>query len=88
MLESGIFGRALSLHFSLGLNELTVSILYSVNLTLLSIFTLDVFFAIYAFGPITYATSWITLLDGFVVLTTFILDVYFHFSKDPNAESP
>ena len=59
-----------------------------VNLSLLSIFTLDVFCSIYAFGPITYATSWVTLLDGFVVLTTFVLDVYFHFSKDPNAESP
>ncbi|GAA5933949.1 uncharacterized protein JCM15063_000514 [Sporobolomyces koalae] len=62
--------------------------IFGVNLTLLSIFTLDVMFAIYAFGPITYATSWVTLLDGFVVLTTFVLDVYFHFSKDPNAESP
>ncbi|GAA5946412.1 hypothetical protein JCM3765_000231 [Sporobolomyces pararoseus] len=62
--------------------------IFGVNLSLLSIFTLDVFCSIYAFGPITYATSWVTLLDGFVVLTTFVLDVYFHFSKDPNAESP
>ncbi|GAA5898633.1 uncharacterized protein JCM6883_003374 [Sporobolomyces salmoneus] len=62
--------------------------IFGVNLTLLSIFTLDVFFAIYAFGPITYATSWVTLLDGFVVLATFVVDIYFHFSHDPNSESP
>ncbi|GAA6009293.1 hypothetical protein JCM11491_004261 [Sporobolomyces phaffii] len=68
--------------------EMLESGIFGVNLTLLSIFTLDVIFAMYAFGPITYATSWVTLLDGFVVLTTFVLDVYFHFSKDPNAESP
>ncbi|GAA5969793.1 hypothetical protein JCM21900_003209 [Sporobolomyces salmonicolor] len=62
--------------------------IFGINVTLLCIFTLDVLFAIYAFGPITYVTSWVTLLDGFVVIATLCLDVYFHLSTDPAAKSP
>ncbi|GAA5890360.1 hypothetical protein JCM5296_002798 [Sporobolomyces johnsonii] len=60
--------------------------IFGINVTLLCIFTLDVLFAIYAFGPITYVTSWVTLLDGFVVIATLCLDVYFHLSTDPAAK--
>ncbi|BGP14309.1 hypothetical protein JCM10213_004436 [Rhodosporidiobolus nylandii] len=62
--------------------------IFGINLALLSVFMTEVLAAIYAFGPITYVTSWVTLLDGFVVVTTLCLDVYFHLSKDPAAKSP
>ncbi|GAA5976700.1 hypothetical protein JCM11641_005665 [Rhodosporidiobolus odoratus] len=68
--------------------EALESAIFGLNLGLLSIFMLEVLAAIYAFGPITYVTSWVTLLDGFVVVTTLCLDVYFHLSKDPAAKSP
>ncbi|GAA6061652.1 hypothetical protein JCM10212_002529 [Sporobolomyces blumeae] len=68
--------------------EMLESGIFGVNLALLTLFAADVFCSIYAFGPITYATSWVTLLDGFVVLTTLCLDIYFHFSNDPAAQSP
>ena len=58
------------------------------NLTLLSIFTIEVFSAIYAFGPITYCSSWVSILDGVIVISTLCLDAYFHLSKDPVAKSP
>lgn len=62
--------------------------IFAVNISLLSIFTVDVFLALYAFGPITYCSSWVTLLDGAVVITTLCLDVYFSVSDSPNAKSP
>lgn len=42
----------------------------------------------YEFGPATYCSSWVTLLDGFVVLTTLCLDVFFHLSTSASAKSP
>ncbi len=68
--------------------EMLENSIFGVNVFLLGLFTLDVFAALYAFGPVTYCTSWITLLDGFVVLTTLCLDVYFHFATAPSAKSP
>ncbi|KAL8279753.1 hypothetical protein RQP46_007848 [Phenoliferia psychrophenolica] len=62
--------------------------IFSVNLTLLCTFTIEVFSAIYAFGPKTYCSSWVSVLDGSVVLITLCLDTYFHLSKDPAAKSP
>jgi hypothetical protein len=60
----------------------------SINLTLLSIFTIEVFVSIFSFGPLTYCRSWVSLLDATVVLTTIVLDIYFHFSTDPSSKSP
>ncbi|GAA6000523.1 hypothetical protein JCM10207_008051 [Rhodosporidiobolus poonsookiae] len=62
--------------------------IFGINISLLSVFMAEVLASIYAFGPITYCTSWVSLLDGFVVVTTLCLDVYFHLSKDPAAKSP
>ncbi|KAI5475035.1 MFS sugar transporter [Pseudohyphozyma bogoriensis] len=62
--------------------------IFSINVFLLSLFTIEVFTAIYAFGPITYCTSWVSVLDGCVVIVTLCLDVFFHLSKDPAAKSP
>ncbi|GAA6034805.1 hypothetical protein JCM8097_009307 [Rhodosporidiobolus ruineniae] len=62
--------------------------IFGINISLLSVFMTEVLAAVYAFGPVTYCTSWVTLLDGFVVVTTLCLDVYFHMSKDPAAKSP
>lgn len=68
--------------------DLLENSIFGVNVSLLALFTLDVLAALYAFGPRTYCASWITLLDGFVVLTTLALDVYFHLSTSPSAKSP
>ncbi|GAA5911513.1 hypothetical protein JCM6882_000523 [Rhodosporidiobolus microsporus] len=68
--------------------EALESAIFGINLALLSVFMTEVCCAIYAFGPVTYVTSWVTLLDGFVVTTTLVLDVYFHTAKDPAAKSP
>ncbi|KAM0748084.1 hypothetical protein T439DRAFT_382572 [Meredithblackwellia eburnea MCA 4105] len=62
--------------------------IFGINISLLSIFTLEVFTAIFAFGPITYCSSWVCVLDGFVVIVTLCLDTYFHLSKNPAAKSP
>ncbi|KAK4699292.1 hypothetical protein P7C70_g6973, partial [Phenoliferia sp. Uapishka_3] len=68
--------------------EAVETTIFSLNLSLLCVFTMEVFSAIYAFGPITYCSSWVSVLDGAVVLITLCLDTYFHLSKSPAAKSP
>jgi hypothetical protein len=52
--------------------------LYYISLVLISIFVLEIFTAFYAFGWRRF-TRILFLIDAFIVLVSFFLEVYFHF---------
>jgi glucan phosphoethanolaminetransferase (alkaline phosphatase superfamily) len=60
--------------------ENTETALYYVSLVLISIFVLEIFTAFYAFGWRRY-TKFLFALDAFIVISSFIMEVYFHFGS-------
>jgi cell division protein FtsL len=54
--------------------------LYFISLVIICIFVLEILSAFYAFGWRRY-TKILFLLDAIIVLTSFILEVYFHFGN-------
>ncbi|KAM0754552.1 hypothetical protein T439DRAFT_377015 [Meredithblackwellia eburnea MCA 4105] len=68
--------------------EILEMAIFVVNVFLLSLFNIEVISSIYAFGPITFFKSWVSVMDGCIVTGTLVLDVYFHARNEPAAKSP
>jgi hypothetical protein len=60
--------------------ETAETALFFVSLVLISIFVLEIFTAFYAFGWRRY-TKILFLFDAFIVISSFILEVYFRFGN-------
>ena len=58
--------------------------LYYISFIIICIFVLEIFTALYAFGWRRYLKS-LFLLDAIIVITSFILEVYFHFGTSTRA---
>lgn len=57
------------------------------NLAFLSLFSLEVLLSIFAFGPISFLKSWLSCLDGVIVVATLALDVSLYATKSPAGHS-
>jgi hypothetical protein len=67
------------LEYSIDLTR-TNLFLFFFSTLLLCLFVLEVFISFYAFGR-KYLKSPLYLLDGIIVLTSFILEIYFHYGN-------
>lgn len=60
---------------------------FGTNLAFLSLFSLEVVVSLFAFGPVSFLKSWLSCLDGVIVLATLALDVSLYASKSPAGHS-